>query len=390
MIWPRAIRPTRVESVLAVLLLVYSLAEATFSDEQPPLTAVLLLAAVVPPVAVAFSRRHPEYAASAMVAVLVLSSVHESPSGTLGAGFAWLAIAFGVAAWSRQPWPWVVALAVAGVVRDLRSVGYDATDVLIETVFIGFTVWIGRVVARRVALSDSLSRSLELADAERETLALEAAARERAQIARELHDIVAHSVSLIVVQAGTARPLAERVDQELSDVLATIEQVGRDALTELRRLLKVLRSDEVDPSQPVPSLDSVDALIDGMRLSGVEVRASLVVPPDVPAGVSLCAYRVVQEGLTNALRHARGSPIEVEVGGGEQTLRVVVRNRGRDRPGAGLGAGTGLIGLRERVLLCGGSLASGPVDGGYRLEAVLPMADAVLPSNAEATDATAP
>src|SRR5688572_20152740 len=106
----RALRPTRIESLLAAVLLLLALAEACFSDEQPAPTAIRLLAAVVPPLAVAFSRTWPELAAGAVIGVEVLSSVQSSESGTLGAGFAWLAITFGLAAWSRQPWPWLLAL----------------------------------------------------------------------------------------------------------------------------------------------------------------------------------------------------------------------------------------------------------------------------------------
>jgi signal transduction histidine kinase len=311
--------------------------------------------------------------------VLLLGSVEVAPLGTLGAGFAWLATGFGVAAWSRRPWPWLGALALAAAVNDLRSVRYEASDLLVETVFFAFTVWIGRMVARRVAQAEALAASLEVADAERVAVASQAVARERATIARELHDIVAHAVSLIVVQASTARPLAKRRDAELDDVLATIEEAGREALAELRRLLQVLRSEEADGSQPVPGLDTLATLVEGMRRAGVDVRTSLTLPAAVPPGVSLCAYRAVQEGLTNALRHAPGVPVEVAVMPAGQTLRISVRDFGTGAGAASTGSGTGLIGLRERVLLCGGRMTSGPVDGGFRLDVELPMTDFALP-----------
>jgi signal transduction histidine kinase len=376
--------------LLAAVLLLLAIAEALFSDEQPAPTVIRLLAAVVPPVAVAWSRAWPELAAGAVIGVLVLSSVQSSESGTLGAGFAWLAIAFGVAAWSRQPWPWLLALVVAGTIRDLRTVGYGATDMVIDWAFVGFTVWIGRIVHRRTAQADALATQLQLADGARESRTREAVARERAVIARELHDIVAHSVSLMVVQAGTARPMAERVDRELAEVLETIEHVGREALTELRRLLDVLRSEDEPDLQPLPDLGRLDSLVAGFRGAGVDVQAGLDLPENVPPGIALCAYRTVQEGLTNAMRYAHGSRVEVDVSGDPETLRVRIHDVGGTTTADLLGTGTGLVGLRERVLLCGGRMSAGPDETGYSLEVTLPTSDRSLSPEATPTVAEEP
>jgi signal transduction histidine kinase len=292
-------------------------------------------------------------------------------------GFAWLAVAFGVAAWSRQPWPWLLALVVASTMRDVRTTDFESADVVIDWAFAGFTVWIGRTVHRRTAQADALTTRLHLAEVERATQTRDAVARERAVIARELHDIVAHAVSLMVVQAGTARPTARRIDAELADVLETIERAGREALTELRRLLHVLRSTDEPALQPLPDLGRLPALVEGFRRAGVDVRVTLAVPVDVPAGVALCAYRAVQEGLTNALRYAGGSRVDVEVAGDNQVVRVRVHDRGGTAAARELGGGTGLLGLRERVLLCGGRLTAGPDDSGYLLQVTLPMSEAV-------------
>jgi signal transduction histidine kinase len=373
----RGLRPTRLETILAAVLLCLSVVEALFSDEQPAPTPMRLLVAVVLPVAVAFSRAWPEGAAAAVVGVFVLGSLQPSPAGTLGAGFAWLAVAFGVAAWSRQPWPWLLALVVASTMRDVRTTDFESADVVIDWAFAGFTVWIGRNVHRRTAQADALTTRLHLAEVERATQTRDAVARERAVIARELHDIVAHAVSLMVVQAGTARPTARRIDAELADVLETIERAGREALTELRRLLHVLRSTDEPALQPLPDLGRLPALVEGFRRAGVDVRVTLAVPVDVPAGVALCAYRAVQEGLTNALRYAGGSRVDVEVAGDNQVVRVRVHDRGGTAAARELGGGTGLLGLRERVLLCGGRLTAGPDDSGYLLQVTLPMSEAV-------------
>ena len=167
-----------------------------------------MIAAVVPPVLVAFSRTAPEAVIGVAIAVSVLDSLEASPSGTFGAGVAGMAIVFALAAWSRQPWPWLVAVVVAATMQDLRIVNFDLSDIVIDWVFIGFVFSIGRMVHRRTAQADELNNQLRLAELDREARAREAVTHERARIARELHDIVAHSVSLMVVQAGTARPHA--------------------------------------------------------------------------------------------------------------------------------------------------------------------------------------
>ena len=363
-----------------MVLLCIAVTEALFSDEQPAPTSIRLLAAVVPPTAVAFSRIRPELSAGAVVGVFVLGSLQPSPAGTLGAGFAWLAIVFAVAAWSRQPVPWLLALLVAGTMRDVRTADFDPSNMLIDWAFLGFAAGVGLIVRRRTTQSQELALRLEMADAEHEAQTEQAVARERAAIARELHDVVAHAVSLMVVQASTARPMAQQVNEELADVLGTIEVTGREALTELRRLLHVLRDSEDHGMAPLPDLNRIGELVDAIRRAGVEVRSTLAFPSDVPAGVALCAYRTVQEGLTNAMRHANGAPIHLEVTSDGRTLWVWVRSsNGGTGQAQSLGTGTGLIGLRERVLLCGGRLTAGPdPSGGYTLHVALPLSPETL------------
>jgi signal transduction histidine kinase len=377
-VWP-ALRPTRAESVLAVVLLSFSLLELFASDEQPTPTPLRVVLAVVPPVLVAYSRRWPAQVAVLLIADFLLASATESAAGTLGVGFAWMALVFAITAWLRRPWPLLVAVFVAGTVQDLGTVGFDLADVIVDWAFLGFAATVGRIVHRRSVRADSLSHQLHLADSERDVRTREAVARERAVIARELHDIVAHSVSLMVVQAGTARPSAERVDAELAEVLATIEHAGREALSELRRLLGVLRADDKPDLEPVPDLSRLEELIESVRSAGLDVRAKVDPAGQIPPGVALCAYRVVQEGLTNALRYAGGSSVDVTVAVSGDTVRVRLQDHGGTAASGPLGGGAGLIGLRERVLLCGGQIFSGPSGPGYLLEVTLPMVDQVLP-----------
>jgi signal transduction histidine kinase len=269
-------------------------------------------------------------------------------------------------------------MVVAGTMRILSTNQFELADVFIDWALLGFTVSVGLVVHRRTAHAEALTTRLQLADVEHEVSTREAVSRERAIIARELHDIVAHSVSLMVVQAGSARPIAQRVDGELADVLETIEHAGRQALTELRRLLHLLRSEDEDNLQPVPDLSHLDPLFDSVRKAGVDVRATIAVPSDIPPGVALCAYRTVQEGLTNAMRYAEGSRVDVDIAADRRTLVVRVVDAGGHEAAGQVGTGTGLVGLRERVLLCGGRMVSGPDASGYRLEVRLPLSDQAL------------
>jgi len=370
--------------VLAVVLLCLSLLELFASDEQPTPTPLKVVLAVVPPLLVAYSRRWPAQVTLVLVTDFLVASATRSAPGTLGVGFAWMALVFAITAWLPRPWPWLAAVFVAGTAQDLRTDGYDLADVIVDWAFLGFAATVGRIVHRRSARAETLSYRLRLADRDRDARTRDAVTRERAVIARELHDIVAHSVSLMVVQAGTARPSAERVDAELASVLATIEQSGREALSELRRLLGVLRAEDQPDLQPVPDLSRLDELIDSVRSAGLDVRPNVDAPGRIAPGVALCAYRVVQEGLTNALRYAEGSAVDVTVAVIGRTLRVRVQDHGGTSSSGRLGGGgAGLIGLRERVLLCGGHMVSGPSGSGYLLAVTLPMVDQALPEGGQ-------
>jgi signal transduction histidine kinase len=206
-----------------------------------------------------------------------------------------------------------------------------------------------------------------------------AAMEERARIARELHDIVAHSLSMIAIQADTTRLTTEGLPEEGRGRVAAIGDTARGALTEMRRLLGVLRTDAgaLVEHEPQPRLDRLDELVDAARSAGgrVQLTISGQVRP-VPPGVDLSAYRIVQEALTNALRHAAGAAVEVRLGYEPDRLRIQVCD---DGPGRREGhEGHGLLGMRERVALLGGTLHVGPgaVGGGVTVEADLPLPEA--------------
>ena len=227
-----------------------------------------------------------------------------------------------------------------------------------------------------------------LLERERTAAAREAVTAERARIARELHDIVSHNVSLMVVQASAAREVLGSRPDEAETALRAIEGAGRDAMTELRHLLGVLApaADGSDPPEgdeltPQPGLDRLGELVDRVAFAGLptEVRVSGE-PVRLPAGVDLTAYRIVQEALTNALKHGNGGSAEVMIRYASHAIRVEVLTTGPSvltgeaPPGQEAGTGRGLDGLRQRVAVYGGTLdARRRLSGGYRVRARIPV-----------------
>jgi signal transduction histidine kinase len=207
-----------------------------------------------------------------------------------------------------------------------------------------------------------------------------AVGEEQARIARELHDVIAHSVSVIVVQAGAAGDVFDERPDQARAALGSIEEAGRDALGELRRLISAVRPGQAeDPTQPQPGLDRLDELTERVRGGGLEVVVRREGRPEpLPAGVDLSAYRIVQEALTNTLRHARATRAEVVVRFGPDAVEVDVSDDGRAAPASEEnGGGVGILGMRERASLLGGTLEAGPLPaGGYRVHARLPLEQA--------------
>ena len=214
---------------------------------------------------------------------------------------------------------------------------------------------------------------------------------ERANIARELHDVVAHHMSVISIQAQVAPHLVENPSEELKENLAGIRQNALDALTELRHVLGVLRSESREdpyglgqpgtgaaPDAPQPMLDRLDALIENTRAAGLDVVTDVSgEAPPYPTGVELSAYRIVQEALSNALRHAPGSEVRVEISHDFHGLRLgVVNSRPQRTVPPSPGAGHGLLGMRERATMLGGRLTAAPTEqGGFAVSAFLPRGD---------------
>lgn len=237
-------------------------------------------------------------------------------------------------------------------------------------------VWLGAsIVQARAARADAAEERAAIAERERESAARLAVAEERARIARELHDVVAHSVSVMVLQVGAVRTgLPASLDKD-AEVLRGVEETGRTALTEMRRLLGAMRHEGDDAElAPQPGLDDLGTLIEDFARSGLPVDLKIEgVRRPLPRAIDLSAYRIVQEGLTNSLRHANASRANVTILYGEDDVRIEVRDDGIGEV-ANKRPGFGLVGINERVKIFGGEMEAGPSrTGGFVLRARLPL-----------------
>jgi signal transduction histidine kinase len=262
------------------------------------------------------------------------------------------------------------AVLLGGWLVMLRGPGVPWTEVL----------WVSLPLTGVFVLSVAATRRIQaVRDAEERARRSEEEARravedERARITRELHDVLAHSVSVMTVQASAVRRLLTPEQEREREALLTVEETGRQALAEMRRMLGIMR-DDAEPAAraPQPGIGTLPQLVDQIRQSGLPVELTIEGEPvRLPAGVDLSAYRIVQEALTNTLRHAGPAHAWVAVRYAGEDVEIEVANDGSSESRDG---GHGLVGMRERVALCGGELTSGPrPGGGFRIAARLPVA----------------
>jgi signal transduction histidine kinase len=288
---------------------------------------------------------------------------------------------YGVAAWCdrRRAFAGLVAVLVLIWVEVLLSDNTVTGDFLFTALLV-FGPWlVGRIVAARVELAAELSDKADRLEREQEKQAQLAVAEERARIARELHDVVAHNVSVMVVQAAAARRMIDHDASKAKEALGSVEQTGRSALREMRRVVGMLgQRDEELALAPQPSVDELDWLIDRAREAGLEVDLTIEGEKKrLESGVDLSAFRIVQEALRNTLKHAGPARAQVTLRYGEHDVEVDVSDNGRGvRTPADNGAvtGQGLLGMRERVAMLGGEIEAGyRKDGGFGVHARLPF-----------------
>ena len=261
------------------------------------------------------------------------------------------------------------ALVLAAVLASSAGPGAN----LKQAVSFGIVEGVVMLLVRRVIVDRD--RRAQIAERERDVAAREAVVEERARIARELHDVIAHHVSMIVLQAGAERRVLGDANASTREVLETVEQSGRSALTETRRLLGMLRGDGNDPLTPQPGLDDVPTLVGQLRDAGLPVELSIDGERrELPVGIELSAYRIVQEALTNTLKHAGDARATVHVRYGPDSLELEIADDGSGGSKRTPGGGHGLVGMRERVALYGGRFdtSRGP-GGGFAIRVVLPI-----------------
>ena len=371
--------PVATDRVLTAVLVAVSLAglwlvswSKTAHYRAPDAGAVLLTLAIVVPLL--WRRQRP-----GLVLVISGTALLGYDAAGYPSGLAWLACYWAVYSYAvhrrRRDAYWPLAVWVAAVVAHLALPARGSNAAQTALIFLGVTavVWLRGDAVRTGALE---------AERERQMRARQAVADERARIARELHDVVSQALGVIVMQAGGAGSVPVLEEPAARAVLATIEQTGRQAFAEMRRLVGVLRDDdEAAVLAPQPTIAEIPALLARLASAGLEVDLEVEgTRREAPAGVELSVYRIVQEALTNTLKHSGAGHATVRLSWSQDRLDVGVSD---DGPAAGAAVpppvhadsgGKGLVGMRERVMLFGGELEAGPTPhGGYRVAARFPL-----------------
>jgi signal transduction histidine kinase len=366
----------KVDVAIAGALAAWMLTEV-FAEHLHPV-ALTAPSMVLGGLSVAWRRTYP----IPVALVLVTMAVAQAAAGTTLHSAVSPVVALLVVSWSigayeeRSRAILGLTLVVCGLWLAMAVDMLRSTDHYVGTDF----PWIGALLAAPGVLGivfGARTRSLRAAEARARELELErreAVAAERSRIARELHDVIAHSVSVMTVQAGAAEEMLRVDPTRALDPVRAVQETGRQALVEMKRLVGVLREgdDEIGLA-PQPGLADIERLVAQVREAGLRVELRIEgTPRPTPLGVDLSAYRVVQEALTNALKHARGAAAVVTIRYGRHDLAVEVADDGTHVAPAG--GGHGLVGMRERVGIFGGTFAAGPREsGGFAVQALLPL-----------------
>ena len=375
---PRSISPFVVDALLAAGLAVVGELEVLASASFPGADGAAAIAVPAITLPLAWRRRRP-VAAFAVVygayAVQAIAGGHAEQS--IAVSIALLVSIYSLAAHSADGRIVVAGLPVGQGIAwlGLALEGGRGPGDYAFSVLLGGGAWLGGYAMRsRRLVAAQLENRAERAEAQSTAERERAVAEERARIARELHDVLAHTMSVVVVQAGAARQLVRAEPERSEQLLRSTEATGRQALAEMRRLLGLIRADpEGLGVAPQPGLRDLDELVSRARQAGLELRVEGDgSPPALPAGVDLAAYRIVQEAITNAIKHGE-SPATLALRCKPDQLEIELRNRIAERSSV-RGGGHGLIGMRERAHLYGGELEADVTEGGdFRTFARLPL-----------------
>jgi len=372
---------------LAAISLISVFGGAADIGSRQPLSVALLLLESLP---LLFRRRYPVQVLAITYAATVAHILLAPTGSTVNEGFGSLVALYSVAERRDRRTSVPIALAVAAIFATvIVGLGGIPTGLqgLLQTELVVLLAWAFGDLARTrrlfVALQEERARRL---DAEREERARGAVQAERERIARELHDVVAHHVSVIVIQTGAALRALDRRPDAARTAMEAVDHTSRAALADMRRMLGILGDETAGPGgegganglTPQPGLDRLGELVEQVRAAGLPVELSVTGEPRaLDAGLELSAYRIVQEALTNVLKHARGARARVDLRYGPRSLEISVADEGGSGRRGDLGepahAGRGLIGMTERATLFGGTLDARPTPGGFTVVARLPI-----------------
>jgi signal transduction histidine kinase len=369
-----AAQPLLVDGVIAVLLTVIAQAQAAANVSLVDRGLLLVMTGVV-----AVRRRAPLFTALTVAGAAALMAITPQQPSVFGEYLALILAAYTVAERRSIRFAVVGGLAMVGgvIVHDLASPDYDTASAIAGDLVVPVLIWgLGRVVHFQNARADRAQVLLQQLEHDQADLARRAVAAERAHLARELHDIVTHSLSVVVIQSQGAQRVLDGPEPQVRRSLADIETAGRTALTEMRRLLGLLREDELTHAVG-PGLADISDLLAQVRAAGLTVQfTESGAAGRVDPAVELSVYRVVQEAMTNALKYAPGSTVTVRIDHDTDSIDVHVLNDGAGPPSPRAG-GHGLLGMRERVSLYGGTLEVGALEnGGFGVRARLPLREA--------------
>jgi signal transduction histidine kinase len=350
----------------------------TFGTRTPGILSLLIMIAGAG--ALVFRRRRPMAVVLCAGALTVVELITGSPPAPVV--FSAVIALYTVAAHTDRPTTWRVGLVTMSVLTAV-AMGFSSGPWYVQEnlaifAWTGMASAAGDAVRSRRAFVDAIRERAERAERTREEEARRRVAEERLRIARDLHDVVAHHIALVNVQAGVASHVMDKRPDQAKEALAHVREASRSALNELRATVGLLRQsgDPEAPTEPAPGLAHLDGLLDTFRNAGLPVEFALAEgTTSLPAAVDLAAFRIIQEALTNVRKHAGAeAKAEVSVLRVGHTIEITVLDNGKGTGEPADGGGHGLLGMRERVTALGGTLNAGPrYGGGFRTQAILPV-----------------